>query len=386
MQIERRPNDDDIELTRRTLEHVWRAFTGRRQANYVTPWIESAALATAREPRPFTETPPKSLTFDRSIGIEVQDVIEKLAVGAPSSAPPNKFGLSLVRHVFTATSAVEWLIDFATVVCREEAAELLAQFVRLGFMRLHADRSKPGDKIALVEARADPRYPGTGGSTVAEFRWGSRVLYAFTEEGRRVSGLHEPGSAAAKASAADAGSNDDDGSSTKSGQRGHGSGHTPAMAIKPSGLDAAVDAQLITRRLADMFRQDDMGPGGWGKDAHSSNAKLKTILDEPALRALFREYLRSTYSEENLAFYLEVAEFKRRFSTTSSASGGKTAERDVKVKKSANASSAMEAHQQAVVMAALAIYHQYLAPQSAYELNIDHQLRADVRRRAERLS
>ena len=37
------------------------------------------------------------------------------------------------------------------------------------------------------------------------------------------------------------------------------------------------------------------------------------ILNDPALRLLFREYLRETVCEENLAFYLDVYEFEQNF-------------------------------------------------------------------------
>ena len=54
--------------------------------------------------------------------------------------------------------------------------------------------------------------------------------------------------------------------------------------------------------------------GGRGKDgkatARDSNTnRLGAILSDPALRLLFREFLRDTHCEENLAFYLDVVEF-----------------------------------------------------------------------------
>jgi hypothetical protein len=53
------------------------------------------------------------------------------------------------------------------------------------------------------------------------------------------------------------------------------------------------------------------------KDSHTG--RLKMILDEPAVRSLFREYLRANFCEENLSFWLDVQDFKRKFGTTSSA-------------------------------------------------------------------
>ena len=41
----------------------------------------------------------------------------------------------------------------------------------------------------------------------------------------------------------------------------------------------------------------------------SNTNRLAAILGDPALRLLFREFLRDTHCEENLAFYLDVVEF-----------------------------------------------------------------------------
>ena len=104
---------------------------------------------------------------------------------------------------------------------------------------------------------------------------------------------------------------------------------------------------------------------------------FRSILDEPALRVLFRDFLRANYCDENLGFWIDVADFRRRFSTTSSAVGG-SAQQAATRKKQGTASNAMESHQQNLVTAALHIYNTYLAPLSPNELNIDHNLRADV--------
>lgn len=58
--------------------------------------------------------------------------------------------------------------------------------------------------------------------------------------------------------------------------------------------------------------------GGRGKEnkatpKDSNNTRLTTIVNDPALRLLFREFLRDTHCEENLAFYIEVREFTRNF-------------------------------------------------------------------------
>ena len=106
----------------------------------------------------------------------------------------------------------------------------------------------------------------------------------------------------------------------------------------------------------------------------SNTDRLKYILNEPAVRSLFRDFLRSNFCEENLAFWLEVEDFKRKFNTTSSARGG-----DVRVAgKGTPGQAAMEKHHEGLIKNAFLIYNLYLAPSSQCELNIDHGLRGEL--------
>lgn len=52
---------------------------------------------------------------------------------------------------------------------------------------------------------------------------------------------------------------------------------------------------------------------------NSSGLQLQHILADPGLRTIFEAFLRSCYCAENLAFVLEVQEFRKRFANSSSA-------------------------------------------------------------------
>lgn len=131
-------------------------------------------------------------------------------------------------------------------------------------------------------------------------------------------------------------------------------------------------------------------------DKKSNTDRLKSILDEPALRHLFREFLRGNFSEENLSFWLDVQDFKRRFHTTSSAiannalnaqanparpstaAGGGAGKLNANGTPQTPGQAAMEKHHQALVGMTFVIYNTYLAQGSACELNIDHALRNEL--------
>jgi hypothetical protein len=105
-------------------------------------------------------------------------------------------------------------------------------------------------------------------------------------------------------------------------------------------------------------------PGGVSRD--SNTQKLDKILNDAALRLLFRENLRDTHCEENLSFYLDVDEFlkacKIAIKSNSPSRSSKTSQQSLDAVKETMAS-------------AYGIYNAFLAPGSPCELNIDHLLR-----------
>lgn len=97
----------------------------------------------------------------------------------------------------------------------------------------------------------------------------------------------------------------------------------------------------------------------------SNTQRLDKILNDAALRLLFRENLRDTHCEENLSFYQDVDEFVRSC---------KAAIRIAQ--KNPNATS-MDGIKE-IMAQAYGIYNAFLAPGSPCELNIDHQLRNNL--------
>lgn len=118
----------------------------------------------------------------------------------------------------------------------------------------------------------------------------------------------------------------------------------------------AVDAALLERMdLSDRARTDflesDLKASGFNplKDSHTT--KLTQILDEPALRSLFREFLRANFCEENLNYWLDVQDFRRRFFTSSSAAAGPVSASGSGKGKTSATSSMEKHHQDLIAMA-----------------------------------
>ncbi|CAM1511631.1 Fc.00g091440.m01.CDS01 [Cosmosporella sp. VM-42] len=102
-----------------------------------------------------------------------------------------------------------------------------------------------------------------------------------------------------------------------------------------------------------------------GISRDSNTQRLDKILNDPALRLLFREKLRDTHCEENLSFYQDVDEFVRSC---------KAATRQAQ--KNPNSTSLDGVKE--IMAQAYGIYNAFLAPGSPCELNIDHQLRNNL--------
>lgn len=97
----------------------------------------------------------------------------------------------------------------------------------------------------------------------------------------------------------------------------------------------------------------------------SNTQRLDKILNDAALRLLFRENLRETHCEENLSFYLDVDEFVR---------GCRGAIRHAQKNPSVTSMDGIKE----IMAQAYGIYNAFLAPGSPCELNIDHQLRNNL--------
>lgn len=141
-----------------------------------------------------------------------------------------------------------------------------------------------------------------------------------------------------------------------------------------TGIEAA-DAK-IHRRISMAEKLNSSHEAAEKKGNVKSNTdRLKYILEEPSYRALFRDFLKANFCEENLAFWMDVEDFKRKFNTTSSAQAAAPTRSG---SKATPGQAAMERHHEALIQTAFQIYNKYLAPSSQNELNIDHGLRLDL--------
>jgi len=342
LHLERRSVDDEIIVSHSVITALFRRFVGR-QPNYPPEHVDSMDQF--------------GRYHERSKGVALMDVTER-PVGSKNS----------VTHkcCFAAVTALEWLCDFTSVIGREEAAEMAAQFVRFGLIQLVSDKRKNNDSAIIFTVRGAAGGGNSSISQIGEFRCTAKAIYRVTEEGRKLARWDTPDGArpspnASSSNVTAARSSDDHGTESQTADGGSVSS------------DAKIHRRIsMTEKLNASHEADKKN-----NQKESNTDRLRYIIEEPQLRSLFRDFLRSNFCEENLSFYLDVQDFKRKFNITSSANAASTpAGRGSS--KSTTGQVAMERHHEALIQMAFVIYNTYLAPSSQSELNIDHGLRNEL--------
>lgn len=135
LHLERRSVDDEIIVSHTVITALFRRFVGRGP-NYPPEHFET--LDTFQK------------YHERSKGIALMDV-------------PERGGKIQVIHknCFAAVTALEWLCDFTSVIGREEAAEMAAQFVRFGLIALVSDKRKNNDSAIIFTVRGTAGGPNS---------------------------------------------------------------------------------------------------------------------------------------------------------------------------------------------------------------------------------
>jgi hypothetical protein len=131
LHLERRSIDDEIIVSQSVITALFRRFVGR-QPNY--------------SPLPGAQLDAFQRYNERSKGVTLMEVTEK-------AQPLLGKAQQVHKYCFGAVTALEWLCDFTSVVGREEAAEMAAQFVRFGLIALVSDKRKNNDSAIIFTVR-----------------------------------------------------------------------------------------------------------------------------------------------------------------------------------------------------------------------------------------
>ena len=171
-------------------------------------------------------------------------------------AKERKVGEKIVGHTFTGKAAVDWLMDCCTTVDKRETEDIAQLFLVYELIgAVVEDRSYAPSGSGGRESSRDPSHRSS-----RSFQPSKNAIYQITEKGKVVAGW------------------------------------------------------VSRENLSSEARMEKMPARSDGRVAQSSNNnRLTSIVNDAALRLLFREFLRDTHCEENLAFYLEVRDFTKSY-------------------------------------------------------------------------
>ncbi|THG99562.1 hypothetical protein EW026_g2817 [Hermanssonia centrifuga] len=334
LHLERRSVDDEIIVSHGVITALFRRFVGR-YANYPPDHLDTLDAF--------------QKYHERGKGVALQDFTDRGTIGKAAITH---------KHCFPAVTALEWLCDFTSVIGREEAAEMAAQFVRYGLIALVSDKRRNNDSAIIFTVRGAAGGPNSSIAQHGEFRCTAKAIYKITDEGRRLARWDQPEGARDSPNSSTAGLS----TNVRSSEDGLG-----------DEVKAGSDAKL--HRRISMTEKLNAHDGEKRMHKENNTERLKHIIEEPQLRSLFRDFLRANFCEENLSFYLDVQDFKRKFNITSSAVAAVPLPRGAKI---TPGQAAMERHHESLIQIAFVIYNTYLAPSSQCELNIDHGLRNEL--------
>jgi hypothetical protein len=312
--VERSPENDSVSSTRQCVESIFRRFAGTKP-NIVNKDSDESKETNSDSSGSLCEK------HDRNIGIEVKE---------------RQFGNRVGRYSFNGTAACDWLCDFTTLITKEEAVKMATEFVRYGLIEYISDKNGESKKrLDKVESNS--------------FKYSKSAYYHIIDEGRKVALW------------------DYDNYNTSSYTNGVNSftnGYTNGF-TNGYGIRNKTNTNIPRNESlpdSDNIAHIENGGNLRAINTNSNTKKLQQILDDSSLCALFMEFLKAMFCEENLLFLLEVQTFKSRYSTNSDSNGEPQDPRE----------------QHDLIVDAFRIYNTFLAPGSPHELNIDGGLRQNM--------
>ncbi|KAF9405306.1 hypothetical protein BGZ94_003648 [Podila epigama] len=377
MFLERAEDEDAIVLNSKAVDAIFRRFAGPRP-NVVARLSDSPLDSPMGSASPTRERTLSAA--DRCNGIEVKD---------------QQHNYEIYKHTFYGKAAVEWLLDYTTVISKEEAICIAQEFVNAQYIEQVGEEYKNGPAL---------------------FRTGNSVLYHFTEYGRAVIGweslVRSRGSsintdwmeARGKRRSTDEsslnGTQYNEESNTTSTRRLSQILNDPAFQFTLSESGAMSSYAASSSGKESVGQRDGGSVSGGNHHVSSSSSshmnssssqptasnttRLNIILSNPTLRDLFKNFLKQNICEENLSFYLEVLDYRSKFNTLinstrayaqSLANNGQDPSQAVAA---APHPSTLRELEKQICTQAFAIHETYLVSGAPRELNLPHQMRSDI--------
>ncbi|KAF9931692.1 hypothetical protein FBU30_009753 [Linnemannia zychae] len=407
--LERADDEDAIVLNQKAVDAIFKRFAGLRP-NVVPEGSVDGASSPGRE------RDRVQANIDRCNGIEVKD---------------QQHNYDMYKNTFYGKSAVEWLLDFTTVISKEEAICIAQEMVTCRYIEQIGEEHRSGPALfrtgngalyQFTEAGKavlgwDNQSRSRGSSVNTDWMEGSlqkralsnskmdRVLqsemllstqFKLTSHNIRrlpISVASERRRSVDESSLSGSTQYNDDTTTLVNGSTRRLSQilNDPAYLSESGGPMSSYAASSSGRESVGQREGGSTGSGGGSVaglgssvQSNTSNVKrLELILDDSELHELFKNFLRVNICEENLTFHLEVMSYKKRFdslvhSTRLYAQSLAALSQDPSTPVgNIPHPSALRDLEKQICTQAFAIYETYLVAGAPRELNLPHQMRQD---------
>ncbi|KAF9105032.1 hypothetical protein BGX27_009846 [Mortierella sp. AM989] len=407
--LERTEDEDAIVLNQMAVDAIFKRFAGLR------PNIIPRISDSPGESSPLTSSPGRDriqANIDKCNGIEVKD---------------QQHNYSIYKHTFYGKAALDWLLDYTTVISKEEATRIAQEMVAARYIEQVGDDSKNAATL---------------------FKTGHSALYHFTEIGRAILGweslVRSRGSSVntdwmdergpngikvdrlssdlllsaqfkltsntiprlpisvAREKRRSADENSLVGSAPHNEEPTPASGAArrlsqilsdPAFQILTESSGMSSYAPSSTGSVGQREGGSNNSGGAIGGMSSSSQSmtsnttRLNLILSNVTLRDMFKNFLKQNICYENLAFYLEVLDYKNKFNTlinSTRAFAQSLAGQDPVANGTGTggamgvSTSTLRELEKQICTQAFAIHETYLVLGAPKELNLPHQMRHDI--------
>ncbi|KAI8977382.1 regulator of G protein signaling domain-containing protein [Mycotypha africana] len=260
--------------------------------------------------------------------------------------------LRTMRTVFSSQMCCDWLVDYSTVCCREEAEVIAQEFIKHNWLEYqdHKHHTVPlkSSKVAMLivtekgkqiiaEPAKQPISPSFGPQITSTISLSDRSRSSGGEDKATLQEIlsQDPDSLLITQSTTTI---EDEDASSHNNTLHEDNKQQQKPSSRPSSI--AMDHNQDTKE--------------------SNSARLTIILENAKLRSPFKDFLRANFCEENLDFWIDYNTLRR---------------------KCRNQSPALPSHNQKELLEdAYDIWSTYLAPGSACELNVEHSLCQEMAR------
>ncbi|EIE91387.1 hypothetical protein G6F55_004186 [Rhizopus delemar] len=270
-----------------------------------------------------------------------------------------------MRTLFSSQMCCDWLLDYSTTSCREEAETMASEFLKYGWIEYQD--TKYNNKDVPLKASKTIMFVVTDK--------GKQIVSDTSKQQAAVNPLTSPSCSSSQISAVPQPPQQVT-LLDKIPQEGPipGEEQTTLREILSQDPDSLMITQSTTTTSEDDTEEPNQGetssrPSSIAIDNNinpqldpkeSNSARLQIILENPKLRSSFKDFLRANFCEENLDFWIDYNTLRR---------------------KCRNQSPALPSQKQKDLLEdAYDIWITYLAPGSSCELNVEHSLCQEMAR------